>query len=266
MPTLRVADAEMFYRERGEGPPLLLLAGHGTDSVYWGLQLAGLSRDFRVIAPDHQGIGRSSRGTAPLTIERMAEDALGLLDRLEIASAHLLGHSMGGLIAQALALRAPERVRRLVLAASFCRVPARARFMAGLRGEILARLGARAYATLMMGWSYTLGFFEARGQEAWELRERWVRHLERLPLDPRVLAEQAEAVAALDLSERLGALACPTLVIVGEEDWLAPPELSRELAERIPGARLVVLPGAGHALNIERAPEFDAAVRAFLAG
>ena len=266
MPALRVADVELFYRERGEGPPLLLLPGHGTDSVYWGLQLAGLAAEFRVLALDHRGTGRSSRGTAPLTVERMAGDALGVLDALGIGSTHLLGHSMGGLIAQALALHAPERVRRLVLAATFCRVPARARFMAGLRGEILARLGARAYATLMMAWSYTLGFFEARGQEALEFRERWVRHLERLPLDPRVLAEQAEAVAALDLSERVRALACPTLVLVGEEDWLTPPALARELAERIPGARLQILPGAGHALHIERAPEFNATVRAFFLG
>lgn len=264
MPTLRVADVELFYRERGDGPPLLLLAGHGTDSVYWGLQLAAFSRDFRVLALDHRGTGRSSRGTAPLTVERMAEDTLGLLERLGIASAHLLGHSMGGLIAQTLAFRAPDRVQRLVLAATFCRVPARARFMAGLRTEILARLGAEAYATLMMGWSYTLGFFET--EEARELRRRWVRHLERLPLDPRVLAEQAEAVAETDLSGRIGRLRCPTLVLVGEEDFLAPPDLSRELAGLIPGARLVVLPGAGHALNIERAPEFEAAVRAFLLG
>lgn len=266
MPTLRVADVELFYRERGDGPPLLLLAGHGTDSVYWGLQLAAFSRDFRVLALDHRGIGRSSRGTAPLTVEQMAEDTLGLLERLGIASAHLLGHSMGGLIAQTLAFRAPDRVQRLVLAATFCRVPARARFMAGLRTEILARLGAEAYATLMMGWSYTPGFFEARGEEAEELRERWIHHLKRLPLDPRVLAEQAEAVAETDLSGRIGRLGCPTLVLVGEEDSLTPPDLSRELAGLIPGARLVVLPGAGHALNIERAPEFEAAVRAFLLG
>lgn len=264
MPTIQVADVELFYRERGTGPPLLLLPGHGADSVYWGLQLSALSADFRVLALDPRGTGRSSRGTAPLTVERMAEDALGLLERLGIASCHLLGHSMGGLIAQAMALRAPERIRRLVLAATFSRVPARARFMAGLRGEVLTRLGARAYATLMMGWSYTLGFFEGRREEAEELRGRWVRHLERLPLDPRVLTEQAAAVAATDLSGRIGGLCCPTLVLVGAEDWLTPPELSRELAGRIPGARLVVLPDAGHALNIERAPEFDATVRAFL--
>lgn len=266
MPTLQVADVELFYRERGDGPPLLLLPGHGTDSAYWGLQLAGLSADFRVLALDHRGTGRSSRGAAPLTVERMAEDALGLLERLGIGSAHVLGHSMGGLVAQALALRAPARVQRLVLAATFCRPPARSRFMSGLNSQTLATLGPRAYATLMMGWSYTLGFFEGRREEAEELRGRWAWHLERQPLDPRVLAEQAEAVAETDLSGRVGGLRCPTLVLVGEEDWLTPPGLSRELAERIPGARLEILRGAGHALHIERAPEFNAAVQAFLLG
>src|SRR5271167_1608545 len=121
MPVASVGDIELDYERGGSGPPLLLIMGMSGTALHWGEPfLEALRRDFDVIAYDHRGVGASSRLEGPITIVRMAEDALGLLDALGIDSVHIVGISMGGMVAQELALAHPERVRTLTLGCTYC--------------------------------------------------------------------------------------------------------------------------------------------------
>src|SRR5271155_316179 len=121
MPLANVGDIELDYERGGSGPPLLLIMGMSGTALHWGERfLEALRRDFDVIAYDHRGVGASSRLEEPITIVQMAEDAVGLLDALGIDSAHIVGISMGGMVAQELALAHPERVRTLTLGCTYC--------------------------------------------------------------------------------------------------------------------------------------------------
>jgi len=268
MPNARVDDVELNYRVRGRmrgaGPAILFICGYSADNLYWNLQLEAFSRDFTVIVFDNRGIGWSSRGREAFAIERFARDAAGLLGALEIPHAHVVGHSMGGMIAQELALRHPQRVDRLVLAGTMARLPAAGRFAGPQWADILEKCGVEAFATTAMLRSYSQRFFEERWKDAVALRDVYVAHLRAIPLDPDMLRAQYEAILAHDTSTRLGEIRVPTLVVVGREDILAPPVLSEELARGIPGARLEVVEGAGHALNIEAAEVFNQTVAKFL--
>jgi len=264
MPHTRVDDVELNYRLRGEGPPLLLICGYSADHFYWNLQLAPLARKFTVIVFDNRGIGGSSRGTAPFTIERFAKDASGLLDALGIPRAHVVGHSMGGMIAQELVLRFPRQVDRLVLAGSMARLPRVGRFAGPFWADILEQCGLETFVRTAMTWNYSHRFFEERWEEAMRLRDLLIAHRREVPLAPEVVRAQYQALLAHDTVARLGEIVQPTLVLVGQEDILIPPHFSEELARGIRGARLEVVEGVGHALNIEAPELFNRAVEAFL--
>ena len=264
MSAVRVDDVELNYRRRGAGPAVLFIAGYSADSFYWNLQLDAFSRRFTAIAFDNRGTAWSSRGSRPLTIERLARDAAGLLEALGIPRAHVVGHSMGGMIAQELTLRYPHRVDRLVLAGTMARLPAAGRFAGPQWAEILERCGVEAFATTAMIWCYSQRFFEERWQDAVALRDVYVGHLQATPLNPEVLRAQHGAMLTHDTSTRLGEIRRPTIVIVGADDILAPPALSETLARGIPGARLEIVDGVGHALNIETPEIFNPTVEAFL--
>ena len=121
MPSVSVGDIKIFYQDVGEGEPLVLIMGFGGDHMAWALQMADFSAQYRVIAFDNRGVGQSDAPDHPYTIRMMAGDALGLMDALGVDSAHVIGVSMGGMIAQELALARPDRVRSLHLACTFAR-------------------------------------------------------------------------------------------------------------------------------------------------
>ncbi len=264
MPNARVDDVELNYRMRGAGPAILFICGYSADNLYWNLQLEAFSHDFTVIVFDNRGIGWSSRGREVFAIERFARDAAGLLDALEIPHAHVVGHSMGGMIAQELALCFPQKVDRLVLASSMAKLPTVGRFAGPLWADILEACGLKTFATNAMIWNYSHRFFEERGEEAARLRDLLLAHLQKTPLAPDILRAQYAAIRAHDTSTRLGEIRAATLVVVGREDILAPPLLSEELARAIPGARLEIIEGVGHALNIEVPEIFNQVVERFL--
>ena len=264
MPSARVDDVELNYRMRGAGPAILFICGYSADNLYWNLQLEAFSRDFTVIVFDNRGIGWSSRGWEASSIERFARDAAGLLDALGISKAHVVGHSMGGMIAQELALRFPHKVDHLVLAGTMARLPAAGRFAGPLWADILEKCGLETFVTNALIWNYSRRFFEERGEEAAKLRDVLLVHLRKNPPAPDIVGAQYQAILAHDTSTRLSEIRVPTLVVVGREDILAPPVLSEELARGILGARLEVVEGVGHSLNIEAAEAFNQTVEKFL--
>jgi 3-oxoadipate enol-lactonase len=256
MSIAKVGEVELDYERSGSGPPLLLIMGMSGTALHWGEPfLEPLRRDFEVIVYDHRGVGASSRLDGPVTIREMAADAAGLLEALEVDSAHVMGISMGGMIAQELALAHPERVRTLMLGCTYC----------GGEGsvltsqDVLQRLteamtsGDRERA-LRVGFEVNVSATYASDEAAYA---RFLQIAERRAVAVPVVLAQMQACLAHDTNERLPGIAMPTLVMHGTEDQLLPVENGRLIASRIPGSQLEIFEGAGHLFIWER-PERSA--------
>lgn len=269
MPTAKINDIEMYYEVHGptclpaaQADPLLLIMGLGANATSWEMQLPAFSREYRVVAFDNRGSGRTDKPKSPYTMPQMADDAVALLDHLGIASAHVFGMSMGGMIAQEMALRHPRRVRALVLGGT----------MAGGVNAVMAgpQLIQQWVSTALLPLEQAIenGLRFLYSEEFIERnRERLVaRALELARLQPPLDALQRQVMAVVQFNsfQRLADIKAPTLVISGTADRVVPPENSRILAERIPGAHLVELEGAGHGFLAEKAEETNSTVLAFL--
>ncbi|HEU4759650.1 MAG TPA: alpha/beta fold hydrolase [Dehalococcoidia bacterium] len=265
MATARVNGIEMYYEVHGpDGPaePLALIMGLGANTTGWDHQIPELSREYLVIAFDNRGSGRTEKPKEPYTVPQMADDAVALLDALGIGRAHVYGMSMGGMIAQEVALRHAARVRTLVLGGT----------MAGGPNAVMAgpqRLQQWAStATLPLDRAVEAGLRFLYSPEFIAANREWLvrRNLETAHLMPPVdaLQRQFMAVVQFNTYERLHQIAAPTLIITGTEDQVVPAENARILAERIPGAQLLELAGAGHGFLVEKAAEANAAVLGFL--
>ena len=243
-------------------PPLLLIHGLGRPASHWGDLCEVLAPHFRVIAIDNRGVGRSSTPLPPYTTRQMAEDALAVLRAARVDSAHVFGVSLGGMIAQELALLAPARVRRLVLgctrasrsAGASMSLSAMAAF--AVAGALTPDLAMARIAPFIL----SSDFIKTRP----EVLEAW----QRTALDdpPRRLGMCGQIAAALthDSRQRLSRIRHSTLVLTGDADRLISPECSRFLQRAVPGAELEVLPGAGHEFPVEAPEATTRALRRFL--
>jgi 3-oxoadipate enol-lactonase len=245
MSHLTVGGRRLFHQRRGAGEPLLLIQGMSGTHLAWGEPfLAELERDFEVVAYDHRGIGRSDRVDAPFTIAELAADAAGLLDELGWESAHVVGISMGGMVAQELALAHPGRIRTLTLGCTYC----------GGAGSALAPAATLQKLSVgMMSGDRELAFrtgFEVNVSAAFAAQEgnydTFRAMAKSLPAPVPVIMLQMQAIAGHDTSARLPSLDVPTLVLHGDADQMIPVQNGRMIASLIPDARLEVLEGVGH--------------------
>ncbi|HJR59989.1 MAG TPA: alpha/beta fold hydrolase [Vicinamibacterales bacterium] len=263
--TVRANGQELYFEIHGRGAPLVLVMGIGYDATLWTLaQVPALSQAFQVVIFDNRDAGRSSTATGPYTIDDMADDVAALMDGLSIECAHLLGLSMGGMIAQAFALRHASRLDRLVLTGCGA-APARAAFdpirtwnwvkATDKTGEV--------FACQQFTWLFSTAFL--RNREAVQQTIDFLTSNPH-PVGPEAYNRQAQAYLAYDGLDRLAAIASPTLVIAGEQDLLTPPWICREVAERIPGSQFEIITGDGssHVVPIERPHDFNRLVTAFL--
>jgi aminoacrylate hydrolase len=255
VPTLERPDTAIHYEVEGSGPPVLLIQGVGVIGAGWRPQVEGLRDRFTLCAFDNRGIGRSAALTQPTSIEAMAGDALALLDALGWERAHVVGHSMGGLIAEQLALDAPSRVQSLALLCTPASGRAGARpslrvLWIGLRGRVGTRaMRRRAFLELVMPRSALVDADTAALAE--QLAPLFGRDLAD---SPPILMKQVRAMDRHDVTGNLAALASiPTLVVSADEDGIAPPSAGRATSERIGSARHVELPDSGHGVTIHRA-------------
>lgn len=274
MPTAHVNGIDLYAEEQGSGDPLLLIMGLAADSVAWMFQRDAFAARYRTILFDNRGVGRSSKPEGPYTIPLMADDAAGLLDALDIARAHVVGISMGGMIAQELALRHPQRVRGLVLGCTYARPDAAvtgtfeeslAHFGGhkGANGEIevdLSHLDPLAFIQRLLPLTFTPQFMMTQLPTLMQVFAGALQY----GFDLRAIMAQVQATQAHDTVDRLGQITAPTLVITGDADLLIPPSNSDLLAARIPGARLQKIAGGSHAFNFETPEVFNAAVLEFL--
>jgi pimeloyl-ACP methyl ester carboxylesterase len=265
MPHAEVAGRRLHYVREGEGEPLLLIQGLSGNHLHWGDDFLGLLHPyFDVIAYDHRGIGHSDPAGGPFTIADLADDAAGLLDALGIDSAHILGISMGGMTAQELALRHPEKVRTLTLGCTY----AGGTDSATTDPAVIQKLGelfltGRTEEALRYGFEVNVSSAFAEDPAKYELVKSIAAEL---PATLDMLMLQVQAVAGHDTSERLGEIKAPTLVIHGTVDQMLPVSNAHAIAARIPGSRLEILDDVGHAFWWERPEESAQAVRELASG
>ncbi|HWP66898.1 MAG TPA: alpha/beta fold hydrolase [Candidatus Limnocylindria bacterium] len=274
MATARIGGIDLYYEEHGAGEPLLLVMGFATDSTAWLYQVPEFAKHYRTIVFDNRGVGRSAKPAGPYTIHEMADDAIGLLDHLDVRRAHVLGLSMGGMIAQELALRHPARVNRLVLAATFPEPDAdieRTReFTLGRMGGTVTADGAvqidiKALDPLLL-FQHLLPLVFSQDFLATQLPKLMQLFGGALQygVSMEAIVGQLEALMGHKATDRLHRIAAPTLVLTGDADRLISPANSRILAEHIPGAKLVTIPGGSHGFNIEQPEVFNRTVLEFL--
>lgn len=263
MPSSYTSRSGIHWIEDGpatDAPAVVLIHGLGGDALFWTAEQKVLARRFRVLAVDLRGSGLSPGSPEQFSIQDLADDVASVLDEAKISSAHVVGFSMGGVVAQALALAAPSRVKCLVLAATFATINPQARLFLEAIGSVY-RDGAsnKQLFDLVVPWLFSMRFLaDLRStpyvtypeEEAVEQsREDWLRLL--------------DALLAFDGRAQLSCIQTPTLVVCGDEDRLAPMAGADELAEGIKGSILRVIAG-GHLMNIESPDEFMAHVEGFL--
>lgn len=257
MPFATLVQRKYFFQEAGEGVPFLLLHGFPFSSECFWPQLASPPAGARLIVPDHRGFGQSEMGPGPSTMEALADDALALLDHLRIEQAIVGGLSMGGYVAMALTRRDPGRVKALVLidTQSFADDEAgRARREAAALDVERHGMGPLTKTMLPKLFSPTAA-------------PEVVSRLEGLML---AQAPQATAAASRGMATRsdakdiLSRFAGPCLIVVGELDVLTPPDKAKVMAELMPGARLVVIPNAGHLPHLEQPEAIRASLEALV--
>jgi 3-oxoadipate enol-lactonase len=234
-------------------PPLLLCNSLGTTLEMWDAQVPALATRFRLVRYDQRGHGRSSVPPGPYAIEDLGTDALALLDELEIERASFCGLSIGGMVGMWLAAEAPERVHRLVLCCTAPILPPREQWLE--RAATVRAHGVSAIAEATLARWFTPAASET-------LRETFRAMLVGTPAEG--YASCCEALADLDLRDRLAEIEAPTLVVTGAEDPVAPPEAGERLAASIAGARHVTIAGARHIANAEQPSTFTQHVLAHL--
>jgi 3-oxoadipate enol-lactonase len=244
----RVNGTRLYYERHGHGEPLLLITGFAISSAVFEPVLHLYTGRFDCLLYDNRGAGRSEARLRPTSMPELAADAAGLIQAAGLESAHVYGVSMGGMIAQELAIRFPERVRGLVLAAT---TPGGPRALRPTAQELAALGGVVARNRSMAGALFSPQFRREHPEQVRRLLRYFARHR----VTPRGAWGHWWATVYHDTVSRLGEIQAPALVLHGELDAMTPLGNARLLAERIPDAELVVIPRAGHAFALERPEE-----------
>ncbi|MGO4129049.1 3-oxoadipate enol-lactonase [Inquilinus sp. YAF38] len=257
MPYVTVDGCRLHYRFDGpeDGPPLLLSHALGVDLEMWQPQVPQLARRFRVLRHDHRGHGGSDAPAGPYSLDRLGQDAVGLLDALGIARTDVVGLSLGGMLALWLGIHAPDRVGRLM--PSCTTAYAGGPELWDPRIAAVRRDGMAAMVDGVIGRWFSPGFRERAPEAVDGIRRKL------LATSPEGYAATCAAIRDMDQREAIGRIRASTLVLSGAQDQGTPPERGQEIAAAVPGARFQVL-DAAHIANIEQTEAFTAAVEEFL--
>jgi 3-oxoadipate enol-lactonase len=261
MPKVTVGDYDLHYVETGDGPPLVLIHGLAGDHSAWLPQLDAWSDRYRVIAFDNRGAGRSTQVDEPIATEDMARDTLGLMDALGVESACVVGRSMGGAIAQHIALLAPERVRALVMCASFAKLdPVGYRVLTSMREVLEWRDSWADHARHSLPNFISPDYYN-RNPEVVERLEALIGGETRLPA---CYVRQNHACLEHDTLERLGELECPVLITAGGRDPICSLTATGWMSERLPQAETVIFEDSSHFFLVEEQERFMSVVGGWL--
>jgi 3-oxoadipate enol-lactonase len=258
MPFVENLGARIYWDEHGSGAPVLLIMGLGWPSYSWYRSRPLLSEHYRTIALDNRGVGQSDAPPGPYSITQMAADCAAVLNAARVNAAHIIGVSMGGMIAQEFALQYPKKVRSLILACTSPGGPQAALpDMAAI--QVLQSRGKDpdAFNKAISPFIYDPATPQQRIDEDLEVRRKW------FPTSDGYFA-QLQAIMNWEAYSRIEQICAPTLVIHGETDRLIPVENARLIAARIPGAKLVLLPRASHIFNTDQTDAAHEAILGFL--
>jgi aminoacrylate hydrolase len=252
--------AELAIHVEGQGQDLLLVTGLGGSAAFWDPVVAPLAERFRVIRFDQRGIAQSTRGTAPVDIDRLAQDSFSVLDHVGSRGALLLGHSTGGVILQAMALIDPSRIAGLVLSGSWIRPN---RYMSELFRSRLAilRVAPREYAAMVAFLGHPPDWLDGN----WPRYEAMLAAAPATPEQQEVTAERIDAILKFDRSGEIGAIRPPMLIQGAEDDLIVPAFLQREQARALPSADLYMFRTGGHFFPVTRVEEFVGVLTRFAA-
>ncbi|PHY06232.1 MAG: alpha/beta hydrolase [Alcaligenaceae bacterium] len=246
--------------EQGVGTPLLLISGLGGAAAFWNPCLPALTTAHRVIRLDQRGIGASTRGTAACTIDQLADDCIAVLDHLGIQSAILLGHSTGGCITQALALRSPQHAKACVLTGTWTKPNRYMQELFKLRKGLL-QSDPMAYAVSATFYSHEPSWLNAN----WGALEAARAAAPLSPAAQNIVAERIDAIMAFDRSTDVARIKAPVLNIGARDDLIVPAFLQEELTALMPGSTLHLLEDGGHFFPVTRLTGFTAAVLSWAA-
>jgi 3-oxoadipate enol-lactonase len=261
VPTTSVNGIEIVYELEGDGEETIVLVNGLADTLEtWAFQMdALLGAGYRVLRFDNRGVGRTSKPPGPYTTELFAQDTKALVDALGITDFHLLGVSMGGMIAQEYALANPTDLRSLTLACTYAAPGPFCSRMFSLWADMAPVMGVPAVMRDVLLWAFTVPFFS----EQPEVLKEFEAEMAAIDHPVEAYLAQLSSIQTHDTTERVGGIGVPTLVLAGEEDILIPVSLSRQLHAAIPGAEWATTPG-GHACLWETPDPFNAAVLDFL--
>lgn len=264
MPNMQINDVNVYYEVHGKGEPLLLIGGFNQDVLGWFFQTTAYSQLYKVIVYDHRGVGRTEASDVPWSLEMMADDAAGLMAGLGIEKAHVLGWSMGGMIAQELALKYPARISSLVLVSTFASPYYPGLYIMEAGAKMLQEgVSQKTYSQFLLPWINSEKFFE-KPERVQKTLGIMIAHP--YPQSARAIFQLFDAYREQPFTrDRLGQITVPTLVIVGKQDILMPVKMSEEIAAGITNAELVVMDGAAHGVVMENWREFNQVVLDFLA-
>ncbi|NHC36480.1 alpha/beta fold hydrolase [Scytonema millei] len=263
MPSVKLNNINMYYEVHGSGESLVLIQGLALDSSAWTNQISVFSQKYQVIVFDNRGVGQSDSPNIPYSTEMMADDTVELLKFLNIKNAHILGFSMGGAIAQQIALKYPEIVKSLILVTTAAKFPARARYLTKLWLKMLEeQVSTETRLQEICLWVFTDEFLadEARVTAAVKLG---LNHPH--PQPKHGFAGQIVALLEHNTRNKLNQISVPTLVLIGKDEIFIPLNFSEELAANIPNAELVISEKGGHNYWMEFPEIFNRAVMQFLA-
>lgn len=260
MSFVSIGDAEIYCEEHGSGEPVLLVAGLGGAGTYWQPNIRAFSERYHTIVHDHRGTGRSTHSMIDYSVQQMADDLVRLMDELNIEKAHLVGHSTGGAIGQIMALDYPDRLKSMVLYASWTKSDAFMKRVMAIRRSLLTNVDSKAYMHATPVFLYP---------------DWWVNENEDLLIQreqaganamppTQISVSRIDAILAFDRTADLHKITTPTQVLCAEDDFLTPLYYSKELAHAIPNSQLEILPGGGHACSEVDVEGFNTAVFKFI--
>ena len=250
----KIGDVNLQYVVEGSGDWIVLIGGFAT--AYWqswSRYMPAMTQKYRVLAFDSRGSGLSDAPDYPYTTAMMANDTLGLMDHLGIDRAHILGRSLGGCIAQQIALNSPSRVRSLAMTASFARIGNRGGTIVRHWLDTITQIGFPGFFDQLMTYFYTAEYYETNAEDV----ARTISGLLTSPRSERAFLNTGNAIMTHDVLDRLKEISSPTILLCGAEDVIIPPRHAEEMGRRLPRADVHIIPRSAHGFLSEHPASFD---------
>jgi pimeloyl-ACP methyl ester carboxylesterase len=264
LPKIKVNGVDLYYEVQGKGFPLVMIMGLSANLDWWAPEpITTLVRHFKVLTFDNRGAGRSEDPGVAFTIKTLADDTVGLMNAVKIPKAHVLGISMGGMIAQELVLNYPDKVEKLVLCSTNAgggkQVPPSEQVLAKLTADT-SLMSPEDQVRMVVSLMFTEDFIKQHPKDI----ATFVQQLTKVPIKPASYKRQLQAILQFNAGRRLKTVTKPTLVVHGKKDILIPPENGNIIAGLIPGAKIALFDESGHAVFSPEPAKVNQAIIDFL--